>query len=210
MTAAAQAYSAGYLEEDEPLLRARRRADAMGVVPVSPGGGAALRLLAAVASAKSVVEIGTGTGVSTLWLLRGMRRDGVLTSVDLVPEHQRLARQAVTEAGFASNRVRLIAGQALDVLSRLADAQYDLVFCDADPAAYPAYLEEALRLLRPSGTVVFAQLLNGCAEPEESAGGTEPLVPGVPGELLAAIRSDQRLLPCLLPVDDGLLCAVRA
>ena len=86
----------GYLSEDEPLLMARRNAaDVGGAPPVSPATGAALRFAAAALSARSVVEIGTGCGTSGVWLLRGMRSDGVLTSVDVDPEHQRLARKPV-------------------------------------------------------------------------------------------------------------------
>ncbi|MFL6156784.1 MAG: O-methyltransferase, partial [Marmoricola sp.] len=96
------------------LANARARAEEVGVAPIGSGGGAALRFLASVLDARAVVEIGTGTGVSGLWLLRGMRPDGVLTSVDTEAEHQRLAREAFTEAGFAPQRFRLITGSALD------------------------------------------------------------------------------------------------
>ena len=109
--------------------------------------------------ARAVVEIGTGTGVSGLWLLRGMRADGVLTTVDIEAEHQRLARETFTEAGIAAQRARTIAGAALDVLPRLTDGHYDLVFCDGDKREYAAYLKEALRLLRPGGVVAFDNAL---------------------------------------------------
>ncbi len=109
--------------------------------------------------ARAVVEIGTGTGVSGLWLLRGMRPDGVLTTVDIEAEHQRLARETFTEAGIPAQRARTIAGAALDVLPRLTDGHYDLVFCDGDKAEYSAYLDEALRLLRPGGVVAFDNAL---------------------------------------------------
>ena len=84
-----------------------------------------------------------------------MRSDGVLTSVDIEVEHQRLAKQAFDEAGIASQRVRFIPGAALEVLPRLTDGHYDLVFCDGDKQEYPQYLEQALRLLRPGGVVAF-------------------------------------------------------
>lgn len=116
---------------------------------MSPGTGAALRLLAASVDAKAVAEIGTGTGVSGIHLLHGMRPDGVLTTVDPEPEHQQFARQAFRACGFASNRARFIPGRALDVLPRLADAGYDLVFCDGDRQEVMDYLAESLRLLRP-------------------------------------------------------------
>ena len=111
-TEATAAYVEEFLPEDEPLLMARRNAAQVGgASPVSPAAGATLRFIAAAIGAKAVVEIGTGCGTSGVWLLRGMRRDGVLTSVDVEPEHQRLARRAFTEAGFASNRFRLILRQ---------------------------------------------------------------------------------------------------
>ncbi len=152
-------YAEGFVPEDEVLASARARADEVGVVPIGPGGGAALRFLASVLDARAVVEIGTGTGVSGLWLLRGMRADGVLTTVDIEAEHQRLARQSFAEAGVAAQRARTIAGAALEVLPRLTDGHYDLVFCDGDKAEYAAYLKEALRLLRPGGVVAFDNAL---------------------------------------------------
>ena len=84
------------------LGNARTAPQEVGVAPIGAGGGAALRFLASVLDARAVVEIGTGTGVSGLWLLRGMRSDGVLTTVDTEAEHQRLAKQTFTEAGIAA------------------------------------------------------------------------------------------------------------
>ena len=200
-------YVEGYLTEDEPLLAARREAAEIGgAPPIGPGGGAALRFIAAAISARSVVEIGTGCGTSGIWLLRGMRSDAVLTSVDAEPEHQRLARKAFTEAGFPSNRYRLISGKALDVLPRLTDGAYDLVFCDADKQEYPDYLVEALRLLRPGGVVAFDNALAGgrVADP----GRDDPSTIAI-RDLGDQVRQDERLVPVLLPVGDGLLAAVK-
>src|SRR5436309_1303146 len=98
-TDAGRAYAEGYLAEDEVLTAARQRGNEVGAPPIGAGGGAALRFLAAALGARHVVEIGTGCGVSGLWLLRGMAPDGVLTSVDVEPEHQRLAKQTFAEAG---------------------------------------------------------------------------------------------------------------
>jgi predicted O-methyltransferase YrrM len=196
----------GFLTEDEPLLMARRNAaDLGGAPPVSPSGGAVLRFIAASVGAKAVVEIGTGCGTSGIWLLRGMRSGGVLTSVDVDPEHQRLARSAFTEAGFASNRYRLIGGKAADVLPRLTDGGYDMVFCDADKHEYPDYLTAALRLLRPGGAVVFDNALWGgrVADPARTDQETTAI-----REVCERVRDDERLVPLLLPVGDGLLAAV--
>ena len=146
------------------------------------------------------MEIGTGCGVSGIWLLRGMLPDGVLTSVDVEPEHQRLARQAFAAAGFAVNRCRLIGGRALDVLPRLTDAGYDLVFCDADKQEYPDYLSAALRLLRPGGILAFDDALGSEHGPDDTA---------ATSELREQVRADEGLVPLLLPIGNGLLTAVK-
>jgi predicted O-methyltransferase YrrM len=201
-------YVEGYLPEDEPLLEARRNAaEVGGASPVSPAGGAALRFIAASIAAKSVVEIGTGCGTSGIWLLRGMRKDGVLTSVDVDPEHQRLARKAFTDAGFAANRYRLIGGKAGEVLPRLTDGGYDMVFCDADKHEYPAYLAAALRLLRPGGVVAFDNALWGGRVAVRSY--NDPETSAI-REVCEQVRDDDRLIPVLLPLGDGLLVAVKA
>ena len=83
----------------------------------------------------------------------------MLTTVDVEAEHQRLAKQTFTEAGIPSQRVRHDPGAALDVLPRLTDGHYDLVFCDGDKREYADYLTEALRLLRPGGVVAFDNAL---------------------------------------------------
>src|SRR4051812_34929184 len=100
-----------FLPEDEVLRAARDQAAECGLTVPPPAVGAALRFLAALVDARSAVEVGTGTGVSGIWLLRGMRADGVLTSVDPDPDYQRAARSAFTAAGVPANRARLIAGR---------------------------------------------------------------------------------------------------
>jgi predicted O-methyltransferase YrrM len=159
-----------------------------------------------VIEARAVVEIGTGTGVSGLWLLRGMRSDGVLTTVDTEAEHQRLAKKTFTEAGIASQRARLINGSALDVLPRLTDGHYDLVFCDGDKQEYTDYLAEALRLLRPGGLVAFDNALwhDRVADPAQRDPQTVTI-----RELGRAVRDNEELVPMMLPVSDGLLVAKR-
>jgi predicted O-methyltransferase YrrM len=199
-------YAATWLVEDQVLLDARQRAAEVGAVPVGPGSGALLRVLAAAVQARAVVEVGTGCGVSGVWLLRGMADDGVLTSIDVEPEHQRLARQAFEEAGFPANRTRLIGGQALAVLPKLTDGGYDLVFVDANKNEYPRYLVEALRLLRPGGVLAVDNALwhDRVADPAVR----DPETTAV-RELLAAVRDDGALVAALVPAGDGLLVAVR-
>jgi predicted O-methyltransferase YrrM len=203
---ASHSYVEEFLAEDDVLLSARAKAAELGCVPIGSGGGAALRFLAALLGARSVVEIGTGTGVSGLWLLRGMAPDGILTSIDVEPEHQRAAREAFTDAGFPAAQLRLINGMALEVLPRLADGAYDLVFVDAVKAEYPRYLDEAIRLLRPGGVVALDNVLWGgrVADPAQQDADTKAL-----REVARQGREDDRLVPVLLPLGDGLLAVVK-
>ena len=212
ITAGTLAYIDDFVPEDDALVNARRNAAEIGgAAPVTQLTGAALRFITAAIGARSVVEIGTGCGTSGIWLLRGMRPGGVLTSVDAEPEHQRLARAAFVAAGFASSRYRLISGQALEVLPRLADGAYDLVFCDADPQEYPDYLVAALRLLRAGGIVVFDGALPAERAADSRLGDPAPAEPEVTAvvEVREQVRTAERLVPLLLPVGNGLLLAVK-
>ena len=171
---------------------ARERADDSGAGAVTPAVGALLSVLAKVAKAKAVVEVGTGVGVSGLWLLSGMREDGVLTTIDVEPEHQRLAKQAFTEAGIGPSRTRLISGRAQDVLTRLADESYDLVFIDADPADQPQFVAEGVRLLRSGGAIVIHRAaLGGRAGDANASDGEVTAV----REAARLIAEDERLTP---------------
>lgn len=204
VSAASWSYAETFVAEDDVLANARARADEVGVKAIGPGVGAALRFLASVLDARTVVEVGTGTGVSGLWLLRGMRADGVLTTVDIEAEHQRLARETFNEAGVPTQRARTISGAALDVLPRLTDGHYDLVFVDGDKREYAAYLTEALRLLRPGGVVAFDNALwhDKVADPAQRDPDTLAI-----RELHKEIGARDDLVPVLLPVGDGLLLA---
>jgi predicted O-methyltransferase YrrM len=206
MDPATLGFAESYVAEDAVLRSARARAAEVGCAGISPGTGAALRMLAAALRAKSVVEVGTGAGVSGLWVLRGMRSDGVLTSIDVEAEHQRLARQAFTEAGLPASRVRLINGRALEVLPRLADGSYDLVVVDAAKTEYCDYLTESLRLLRPGGAVAFDSTLHAGRVADATARDPESVALR---ELARIVRDHDRLVPAMLPVGDGLLIAIR-
>jgi predicted O-methyltransferase YrrM len=201
------AFAEAYAVEDLVLRTARSLAAEHGLAAVSPGAGSVLRLLAAAGSAKSVVEIGTGTGVSGVWLLRGMRPDGVLTTIDVENEHQRIARRIFVEAGFAPSRTRIITGRALDVLPRLADGVYDLVFVDADATEFGACADAALRLLRPGGVLVVNGALAGGRIGDPAARDPDTVTIR---ETLKTVRESEDWIPALIPAGGGLLAAVRS
>jgi predicted O-methyltransferase YrrM len=204
--AASWAYAEQFVAESPVVEAARRRGEQAGASPVAPAVGAALRMLAAAGGARAVVEIGTGVGVSGLWLLEGMPADGVLTTIDIEAEHQRAAKEAFAEAGVAHQRTRVIAGRALDVLRRMTDGAYDLAYVDADVDSYPAYVEEATRLLRAGGVLVVGSVFGNdlVADPAARDESTRAL-----RELGKTIRDDERFHTTLLPVGDGLLVAIK-
>jgi predicted O-methyltransferase YrrM len=200
--AALRAYLEGYLVEDNVLASARARGMELGCLPIGAASGAALRFVATVLRARAVVEIGTGTGVSGLYLLRGMAPDGVLTSIDVEPEHHDAAKWAFAAAGVAATRTRLIIGRAHEVLSRLTDGAYDLLFVGAAHAEYPSYHQQGVRLLRPGGVIAFDNVLRSgrVVDPAQRDAETVAL-----RELTRAVHQDDRLVPVLLPIGDGLL-----
>lgn len=200
------AHAEDSISEDAIVTAARDRALDAGAGAVTPAVGALLSVLARATGGRAVVEVGTGAGVSGLWLLSGMREDGVLTTIDVEPEHQRLARQAFTEAGMGPGRTRLIAGRAQEVLTRLADDSYDLVFVDATPAEQPHFVVEGVRLLRPGGVIVVHHAgLDGRAGDPTARDAEVTAV----REAARLIAEDERLTPVLVPLGDGLLVAAR-
>jgi predicted O-methyltransferase YrrM len=144
--------------ESEVITRARQQSLELGIEPIAPSIGAQAAVIVAATAAVNIVEIGTGAGVSGLWLLAGSG-DAQLTSIDSEVDPQQHARVFFTEAGVPSNRVRLITGRALDVLPRMNENSYDIVFVDADPACVIEYVEHGLRLVRPGGTVLVPHAL---------------------------------------------------
>ena len=200
------AHAEGSISEDAVLAAARERAVEIGAGAVTPAAGALLSLLAKLRAAKAVAEVGTGAGVSGLWLLSGMSDDGVLTTIDIEPEYQRLAKQAFSEAGIGPSRTRLISGRAQEVLTRLADESYDLVFIDADPIDQPDYVVEGVRLLRPGGVIVVHRAALGGRAGDPEARDAEVAAVREAARLIA---EDERLTPALVPLGDGLLAAVR-
>jgi predicted O-methyltransferase YrrM len=190
--------------EPPVITSARRTALEWGVEPVSPVVGAHLAVLAAAVRARSIVEIGTGTGVSGLWLLHGAP-EATLTTIDAEIDHQQAARQAFDAAHLPRAHVRTILGRATSVLDRLADGGYDLVFIDADLGRAVEYVAQGLRLARPGGLIVLAHALvhGAVTDPADRS----EQVTALRG-LLDEFGSREHIRSSLLPVDDGLFTIV--
>jgi len=198
-------YADDYVVEPESIARAREHALELGVEAVSPAVGSQLAVLAAALRASSIVEVGTGTGVSGLWLLAGAPT-ATLTSIDSEPDHQAAARQAFAEAGIGMSRIRLISGRAKDVLPRMNEESYDLVLVDADPRSVIEYVEHGLRLVRRGGLVLVANALwhGDVANPVR-----RDTVSTAFRTLLEEIGQSTAVLSTLSPAGGGLLQLVR-
>jgi len=197
------AYAESASQENVAIATARQAARDYGISSLSPATGAFLQVLAASAHVRSAVEIGTGTGVSGLYLL-GASGDLSLTSIDIESETQHIAREAFSKMGIRSGRTRLINGRSADILPRLAARSYDLVLIDADPMEARGDALEALRVLRPNGILVLAHaLMSGRVADPARREDDVVAMRNLGRELLDSpdIRS------AMIPIGDGLLVA---
>ena len=199
------AYAEQFAREDIFMQQARNNGVEMGVADPSPAVGALLQYTASLTNAKSVVEIGTSSGVSGLWLFQGMTRDSVLTSIDTEREYSASARESFEEAGIASARYRLITGTVLEVVSKLADGNYDLVVIRQSEDLIDL-VHEAFRLLRIGGVLFIDHALSGgkVADPTQRDFESISRRDGI-----RAVREDSRWITSLLPVGAGVLLATK-
>jgi predicted O-methyltransferase YrrM len=206
-TAEGAAYADRFAVETPEMVEARDRAAQLpGSPPVAPAVGSLLAVLAAGVEARSVVSIGSGGGLAGLWLLRGMRTDGVLTALDGDPEQLRAARKAFADARVAPGRARLIFGTPAEVLPRLSPGAYDLVVCDGSPREYAEHLPALLDLVRVGGSLTCHGLLAGGRIADRTARDPQTVAWR---EIARTIREDETLLSAVLPIGPGLLVATK-
>ena len=192
--------------EDDALRAVGAKARELGVPAIAPEAGRVLQLLCRMIGARRVLEIGTCTGYSAIWIARGLPADGHLETLELDPQRAAMARAHFRQTGVAE-RVTVTVGDARETLAARADESVDAVFIDADKPPYPAYLEEALRLVRPGGLILADNVLTlgpRVAVYDEA----------MSSESVRALRrynwlvaTDSRLLGTILPVGEGLSVA---
>ena len=198
-------FAEDFVVETAEIAQARQHSLEVGVEPISPATGAQIAAITATTGATKIIEIGTGLGVSGLWMLVGAP-DAELTSIDSEVDHQLLAKAAFASAGIPANRARLIAGRALDVLPRMNESSYDIVLIDADPANVIDYVEHGLRLVRPGGSLLVPHALwrGRVADPAQ-----RDEIVTIFRTLLAEIAASDTIVSSLSPVGDGLLQLVK-
>ena len=144
--------------EDVDIERARRTSLEHGVDPITATAGEYIASIAIAMDAMSIIEIGTGLGVGTLWLAQACP-EAHITTIDSEIDHHVTVRELLQEAEIPASRVRLISEKALDVLPKMNEGSYDLVVIDADFQNVQAYVDQAITLVRPRGSVIGAGVL---------------------------------------------------
>ena len=158
--AAVDRYIGDHLLGDAATLKAALAANAAGGLPdidVSPAQGRMLHLLARMAGARRILEVGTLGGYSTIELARALPDNGELVTLEIDSHHADVARANVAAAGL-QDRVAVITGPALDSLATL-DGPFDFVFIDADKENNAAYVDHAIRLSRPGTTIAVDNVI---------------------------------------------------
>ncbi len=203
-----------FIGEDAALDAAVADSESAGLpaIQVSPVQGRLLHVLARLARARRILEIGTLGGYSTIWLARTLPTDGQLITLEYEPRHAEVARANLVRAGLAE-RVEVRVGRALDTLAALAaegTAPFDMVFIDADKDTYLEYLEWALRLTRSGSLIVADNVVRRGIIPVT---GEDPARAQAVQRFNAALAADPRVTATILPLVgskgfDGMALAV--
>ncbi len=184
----------------DPALEAALHASAEAGLPaiqVAPNQGKLLSILAQSIRARSILEIGTLGGYSTIWLARALAPGGTLITLEADPKHADVARANLDRAGL-SRVVQVRVGRALDTLPRLVAEKrdpFDLVFIDADKPSTAAYFEWALKLTRPGSLIITDNVVRNGAVAD--AASTDESVQGI-RRFNAALAAERRVTATIL------------
>jgi len=200
-------FAEGFIPEDFFKSQARARGVELGTTDTTSGSGAFLRYLAFTLKAQSVVEVGTGSGVGSLWLLDGMLESGTLTSIDDEMEHTQIAKMAFGDADIPQSRYRLITNNVVDVISKLTDRAYDLVVVRHNPEDLSFVIGEAHRILRSGGALVIDNYYGGGKVSDAAQRDPKTVALRDAGKI---IKNDaEHWVSSLIPIGDGLLIATK-
>jgi predicted O-methyltransferase YrrM len=200
-------FAESFILENPVKAAARARGLEVGTVDVTPGTGAYLRYLAHQLSAQSVVEVGTGSGVGSLWLLEGIISSGTLTSIDDEMEHSAIAKLAFADADIPQSRYRLITNSVMDVMTKLTDRAYDLVIYRHNPEDLAFAISESHRVLRSGGTLVIDNFFGGAKVQDPAQRDAKTIALREAGKLIKADTNSW--MSALIPTGDGLLLATK-
>lgn len=185
--------------EDEVLKRARERAAEEDMPPLSPDAASVLAFIARLSKVNSILEVGSGAGVSAVWLLRACP-EARLTTIEIDPEHQNIACETYREAEI-SDRITKLLGDAKEVLINLNEKEYDMILIDTAKTDCMEYLAHSKRLCKIGGLIVFDNVWWSGRAFDPTAQTKEDLAVKM---LNRAIVDDCRLDSIIIPIGDGI------
>ena len=197
------AFSESFPHEDFFMQQARKNGAEIGAPDPTIGVGGLINFVAGLISAKSIVEIGTGSGVSGLWIFNGAPKDATFTSIDSEREHSASAKEILEEAGVSAQRFRLITGNIVEVVGKLADSNYDLMIVRS-PIDMVDVVQESYRLLKPNGVLIIDNALDGGKVADPTQRDFETIARR---DSIKAIKEDSRWSSSLIPIGGGALLA---
>ena len=201
-----------FAPEDEALVASRERAIREGLpeVSISPGQGKLMQMLARLAGARRILELGTLGGTSAIWLARALPEGGKLVSLELDEHFARVARQSIEDAGLG-DRVEIRALPAADALAGMnaaGEEPFDVIFIDADKDNYPSYLELCLPLLREGGLLMADNALPDAVLEDDAGTDAAPNGPKTYNAQIAAHPDlESIIVPVLRPLGEDVLRA---
>lgn len=196
-------YAESFAHEDYFMQQARNNGREVGAADPSAAVGNFLKFAVNLVGAKSVVEIGTGSGVGGLWLLSGMPADSVLTTIDSEREHSKIARTIFEDANIPPTKYRIITGKLIEVIGKLADNAYDLIIIRPALDLFEM-VQESYRLLKPSGLLIIDQVLSGGKVADPTQRDPESIARR---DAIKVVKEDERWAASLIPIGEGLLLA---
>jgi predicted O-methyltransferase YrrM len=197
------AFAEGFAHEDYFMQLARKNGVEVGAVDPTPAVGNFLKFATQLTGAKSVVEIGTSSGVSGLWVLQGLSDDGVLTTIDVEREHSKIARTVFEEADIPSTKYRIITGNLIDVVGKLADNSYELIIT-RDALDLFEIVQESFRLLKSGGLLIVDQALSNGKVADTTQRDPESVARR---DVIKVVKEDGRWSSSVIPIGAGILVA---
>ena len=197
------AYAESYVAEDFYMQQARKNGAEVGAIDPTAAVGNLIKYLIKSAKSKAVVEIGTGSGVGGLWIFAGLNNDGVLTTIDTEREFSKIAKQIFQDAEISPTLYRIITGNLIEVVDKLADNNYDFVVARCSNEL-PDMVHAAARLLKVGGVFLIDAVMAGGKVADATQRDSESIARR---DAIKLIQEDKRWNSTLLPIGAGVLVA---
>ena len=197
-------FAAEFVLESDDVTFLEGASENAGVTPLSPTLGAVISQIAASSGAQSIIEVGTGVGVTTMRLAEACPT-AQITSIDRELDYHVTLKELLPEVDLEPKRLRLITERAQDVLPKMNEDSYDLVVIDLPAAEAEACYHDAVTVCRPGGSILITRVLAGG---EVANPANRDQMVAQTRTLLRTVQEDDRVNHALLPMAEGLVWAI--